>query len=230
MAASRKLRSTFNRCVKSVRKTVRARKGSNKESAAIGICTKSVLQSRGKTMKRYRRGRLTTQAKFRGGEDEPLPHLTPEQNTEALALLEASELLRDIDYRQNKDWNDDHMRKQTLLYDQSKAARVRDYLVPIIEAQKASNPGLTSRAKDAASNAFGSVTGFFKKSGGGESERAIVMLNALADTGTYTDRGVFLHRMTEKIKNVIRDAVDPTVSEAARTMVRNKIAKGLLAP
>jgi hypothetical protein len=59
--------SKFNRCVKSVRKTVRARKGSNKESAAIGICTKSVLQKRGRTMKRYRKGRLVTQKKFRGG-------------------------------------------------------------------------------------------------------------------------------------------------------------------
>ena len=50
--------SKFDRCVKSVRKTVKAR---NKESAAIGICTKSVLQTRGRTLKRYRKGRLTTQ-------------------------------------------------------------------------------------------------------------------------------------------------------------------------
>ncbi len=63
----RKLGNKFNRCVKSVRKTVRARKGSNKESAAIAICTKSVLHTRGKTMKRYRKGRLVTQKKFRGG-------------------------------------------------------------------------------------------------------------------------------------------------------------------
>jgi hypothetical protein len=53
--------SKFDRCIKSVRKTVKARKGSNKESAAIGICTKSVLQTRGRTLKRYRKGRLTTQ-------------------------------------------------------------------------------------------------------------------------------------------------------------------------
>ena len=53
--------SKFDRCVKSVRKTVKARKGSNKESAAIGICTKSVLQTRGRTLKSYRKGRLTTQ-------------------------------------------------------------------------------------------------------------------------------------------------------------------------
>ncbi len=58
---SRKLGTKFNRCVKSVRKTVKARKGSTKESAAIAICTTSVLQTRGRTLKRYRKGRLTTQ-------------------------------------------------------------------------------------------------------------------------------------------------------------------------
>jgi hypothetical protein len=47
--------------VKAVRKTVKVRKGSNKESAAIAICTKSVLQTRGRTMKKYRKGRLITQ-------------------------------------------------------------------------------------------------------------------------------------------------------------------------
>lgn len=59
------MRKAFDRCVKSVRKTVKAR---NKESAAIAICTKSVLQTRGRTLKRYRKGRLTTQARLRGGE------------------------------------------------------------------------------------------------------------------------------------------------------------------
>lgn len=63
-----KLSKKFNRCVKSVGKTVKARKGSNKESAAIAICTKSVLQTRGKTLKRYRKGKLTTQRKLRGGD------------------------------------------------------------------------------------------------------------------------------------------------------------------
>lgn len=56
-----KIGRTFNRCVKSVRKTVKARKGSTKESAAIAICTTSVLQTRGRTLKRYRKGRLVTQ-------------------------------------------------------------------------------------------------------------------------------------------------------------------------
>lgn len=58
--------SKFDKCVKSVRKTVKARKGSNKESAAIAICTKSVLQTRGRTMKRYRKRRLTTQKWLQG--------------------------------------------------------------------------------------------------------------------------------------------------------------------
>lgn len=68
---SDKIGKTFNRCVKAVRKTVKARKGSTKESAAIAICTKSVLQTRGKTMKRYRKSRLTTQRKLRGGQQQP---------------------------------------------------------------------------------------------------------------------------------------------------------------
>jgi len=37
-------------CIKLVRKTVKANK---KESAAIGICVKSVLHRRGKTIKRF---------------------------------------------------------------------------------------------------------------------------------------------------------------------------------
>jgi hypothetical protein len=64
---SRKIGEKFNRCVKSVRQTVRARPKSTKESAAIAICTKSVLHTRGLTMKRYRKKRLVTQKKFRGG-------------------------------------------------------------------------------------------------------------------------------------------------------------------
>lgn len=51
----------FNKCVKSVRKTVKARKGSNKESAAIAICTTTILHPRKRTIKRYRKGRLVTQ-------------------------------------------------------------------------------------------------------------------------------------------------------------------------
>ncbi len=57
MKTSRK----FDRCVKAVSKSVKPRKGSSKESAAIAICTTTVLHPRGKTIRRYRKGRLKTQ-------------------------------------------------------------------------------------------------------------------------------------------------------------------------
>lgn len=48
------LAKRFCRCIKAVRKTVKVRKGSNKESAAIGICTKTMLQTkRGRTLKKF---------------------------------------------------------------------------------------------------------------------------------------------------------------------------------
>ena len=65
----------FCHCIKSVRKTIKARKGS-KESAAIGVCVRSVLQRRGRTLKRFKcgppRNHLITQAfpirKQKGGQ------------------------------------------------------------------------------------------------------------------------------------------------------------------
>ena len=49
------------RCIKKVRTTVKLRRGQNKsvkskgkEKAAIGICVKSVLQTRGKTLRRFK--------------------------------------------------------------------------------------------------------------------------------------------------------------------------------
>ena len=51
----------FGSCVKAVRKTVKARTGSSPESAAIAICTTTLLHPRGRTIKRYRKGRLLTQ-------------------------------------------------------------------------------------------------------------------------------------------------------------------------
>jgi hypothetical protein len=53
--------SKFNRCVKSVKKTIRPRKGSTAESGAIAVCTTSILHPRGRTLKRYSRSRLQTQ-------------------------------------------------------------------------------------------------------------------------------------------------------------------------
>jgi hypothetical protein len=55
----------FNRCVKTVKKSIVPRPDSNKESAAIAICTKSVLQTRGRTLKKYRKGRVRTQKLLR---------------------------------------------------------------------------------------------------------------------------------------------------------------------
>ena len=56
MAKTRRnsLAKRFCKCVKSVRRTVKRRAGSSAESAAIAICTKSVLQTRGKTLRKFK--------------------------------------------------------------------------------------------------------------------------------------------------------------------------------
>lgn len=59
MARPSPLAKELCRCIKKVRKTVKLRRGQNKtrkgrESAAIGICVKSVIQTRGKTLKRFK--------------------------------------------------------------------------------------------------------------------------------------------------------------------------------
>jgi|LauGreDrversion4_2_1035121.scaffolds.fasta_scaffold13069_8 hypothetical protein len=51
---ARSISSKFCDCIKKVRKTVKTRKNSTKEKAAIGICVKSVLQTRGRTLKRFK--------------------------------------------------------------------------------------------------------------------------------------------------------------------------------
>ena len=70
-----KLAADFCRCIKKVRKTIKLRPGvkntsAAREAAAIGVCVKSVLQTRKKTLKRFRCGKkmmLTTQKLLRGG-------------------------------------------------------------------------------------------------------------------------------------------------------------------
>ena len=60
----------FCRCIKHVRKTIRPRKGKSKESGAIGVCVRSVIQRRGRTLKKFKCGRkpmLVTQQPLRGG-------------------------------------------------------------------------------------------------------------------------------------------------------------------
>lgn len=54
----------FTRCVKRVRKTVTPRKGSSAESAAIAICTKTVLWPRGRTLKRFSKKGVRTQKRL----------------------------------------------------------------------------------------------------------------------------------------------------------------------
>ena len=56
----------FCKCIKAVRKTVKVRRGSTKEAAAIAICTKTVLQSRGRTLKRFscKKGAKLSTTKF----------------------------------------------------------------------------------------------------------------------------------------------------------------------
>ena len=47
------LAAKFCRCIKQVRATLKLRNKTRKESAAIGICVKSVLQTRGRTLKKF---------------------------------------------------------------------------------------------------------------------------------------------------------------------------------
>jgi hypothetical protein len=59
MTKPKSLGKELCRCIKKVRKTVKVRQGQNtslkgKEKAAIGICIKSVLHTRGKTIKKFK--------------------------------------------------------------------------------------------------------------------------------------------------------------------------------
>jgi len=64
--SSRKLTKDFCRCIKKVRSSIKPIKGT-KESAAIAVCVKSVLQTKGKTLRKFkcRNGKLFTQKKKR---------------------------------------------------------------------------------------------------------------------------------------------------------------------
>jgi hypothetical protein len=65
------LSDRFCRCIKHVRRTVKRVRGpSGKEQAAIAICVRSVLGSRGRTLKRFKCGakpQLTTQKPLGAG-------------------------------------------------------------------------------------------------------------------------------------------------------------------
>lgn len=83
-----KLAADFCRCIQKVRKTIKLRPGvkntaAAREAAAIGVCVKSVLQTKGKTLKRFRCGKkmtLTTQKPLKGGGE-----LAPYQSSDPTA-------------------------------------------------------------------------------------------------------------------------------------------------
>jgi hypothetical protein len=58
----------FCRCIKAVRKTIKARPGSTRESGAIAVCNVSMFGRKGRTLKKFRCGKkpyLKTQKKIR---------------------------------------------------------------------------------------------------------------------------------------------------------------------
>jgi len=63
--APKKLITKLCHCINSVKKTVMPRGKQTKESAAIGICVASVLQRRGRTLKKFscKRQKLSTRKK-----------------------------------------------------------------------------------------------------------------------------------------------------------------------
>ena len=70
--AKESLTQRFCRCIKKVRKTLKARKGSSKESGAIAVCVTSVIQGKTKkrTLKKFHckeTPRVITQPRRRGG-------------------------------------------------------------------------------------------------------------------------------------------------------------------
>ena len=75
----------FCRCIKKVRKTIKLRPGvkngaAAREAAAIGVCVNSILQTRGKTLKRFKCGKrmsLTTQKLLKGGAYAPYESTDP---------------------------------------------------------------------------------------------------------------------------------------------------------
>jgi hypothetical protein len=154
----------FDKCVKSVRKTVKARKGSNKESAAIAICTTTLLHRRGRTLKSYRKGRLVTQKKrkMRGGNEDAAKKLVEALEAERYDLTNEEE--------------------ETFTFDAATAAAAKSYFEPLLQ----SGPGLATRAKEALSGVASKVKGFFSKKTAGGRESAMKLLTALAATGTFT--------------------------------------------
>lgn len=65
------------KCIKSVRKTIKARPGISKEKGAIAICVKSIVQTKRRTLKKFKCGkkpRLVTQKRKRVGGATTVPN------------------------------------------------------------------------------------------------------------------------------------------------------------
>ena len=110
----------FCRCIKKVRRSVTPRPGSNKESAAIGICVKSVLQTRGRTLRKFscrgtrKRGRkgkpfLQTKKLVGGGRPTrrirrtPLPTIHEENETSNAENAKNSEAAKALAFARKVD-------------------------------------------------------------------------------------------------------------------------------
>ena len=165
--------SKFDRCVKAVRRTVKARKGSNKESAAIAICTKSVLHPRGRTLKRYRKGRLTTQRKFRGGD----------------GAADAKELVQAL--REQEEMSHPGI-SWSFTFDQTKAANALAYLEPKLITERERKTGL-AKLKSTLSQKMGEST----------TDEAIRMLKTLASSGSASSESYSFDKIGEKLVNML---------------------------
>lgn len=74
--ASKSTAKKLCKCIKSVRKTIKARPGVSKEKGAIAICVKSVVQKKRSTLKKFKCGKkpsLITQRRKKVGGATPVP-------------------------------------------------------------------------------------------------------------------------------------------------------------
>lgn len=173
-----KIGKKFDKCVKAVRKTVKARKGSTKESAAIAICTTTILHPRKRTIKRYRKGRLVTQKrKMRGGDQSAAQRVIDSLRTQ----IEGVEMTS----------------QTTVKIPPEDAKGALEYLEPKLVAMKAANPGIKATLKNA-------VSGFFsKKTGGGDTEFTIETLKGFAAGKSYTGYASSVDDMITKMESAM---------------------------
>ena len=131
----------FCRCIKKVRRSVTPRPGSNKESAAIGICVKSVLQTRGRTLRKFscrgtrKRGRkgkpfLQTKKLVGGGRPTrrirrtPLPTIHEENETSNAENAKNSEAAKALAFASNVALLNQQSRSEKIAKNALKAAGI----------------------------------------------------------------------------------------------------------